>query len=85
MTQHAEPTGAQSETGVKEFTRLSVNINDDTADALKRLKSAKGISITEAVRRAVALYDLVDRETGSTGKLQIVDADGNVREILLLG
>ncbi|MCF3172547.1 CopG family transcriptional regulator [Streptomyces sioyaensis] len=84
MTQHAEPTGAQGETGVKDFTRLSVNINDDTAEALKRLKSAKGISITEAVRRAVALYDLVDRETGDTGKLQIVD-DGNVREILLLG
>ncbi|WP_251091378.1 ribbon-helix-helix protein, CopG family [Streptomyces sp. Caat 7-52] len=85
MTQHVPTTGAEKDTASKEFTRLSVNINDDTAEALKRLKREKGISITEAVRRAVALYDLVDRETGDSGKLQIVGDDASVREILLLG
>ncbi|MEU3341957.1 ribbon-helix-helix protein, CopG family [Streptomyces sp. NPDC006668] len=85
MTQPMDTTEAQGNKDTKEFTRLSININDETADALKRLKSAKGISITEAVRRAVALYDLVDRETGKTGKLQIVDDGGHTREILLLG
>ncbi|MCX4757851.1 ribbon-helix-helix protein, CopG family [Kitasatospora purpeofusca] len=81
------PTGSQTgDTQLKPFTRLSVNINDDTADALQRLKSEKGISITEAVRRAVALLDLVERETnkpGQPGKLQIVDYDGAVRQLLL--
>ena len=85
MTQHVESPGTEKGAQGREFTRLSVNINDDPAEALKRMKREKGISITEAVRRSVALYDLVDRETGDTGKLQIVGDDGSVREILLLG
>ena len=79
------PTGSPG-TDTKTFTRLNVNINDDTVEALKRLKS-KGISATEATRRAIALLDLLEREInkpGKRGKVQIVDHDGTVRELLLL-
>ncbi|MFE5680255.1 hypothetical protein ACFQ7B_35575 [Streptomyces erythrochromogenes] len=84
MTQRNDgQTGIQL-TEAKEFTRLSVNINNDTAETLKRIKNEKGISITEAIRRSVALFDLVEREVTKGGKLQIVDRDGGVRELLLL-
>lgn len=42
--------------------RMSVNINKESADALRKICQAKGISYTEAVRRAVAVFDLVYEE-----------------------
>jgi len=71
------------DTETKVFTRLSVNINDDTAAVLQRHK-AKGVSITETIRRAIALLDLVEREHDNGSKLQLVDKQGHVRELLLL-
>jgi hypothetical protein len=68
----------------KLFTRLSININQETEEVLQKHKKERGISITETVRRAVALLDMVERESADGSKVQIVDRDGYVREILLL-
>ncbi|MFJ6900547.1 hypothetical protein [Streptomyces hokutonensis] len=89
MTLPTAPSADSSavDTQAKSFPRLNVNINDDTVAALQRLKSEKGLSATEITRRAIALFDLVERETNKLdkpGKLQIVDHDGTVRELLLL-
>lgn len=40
----------------EEPVRLSVNLNKDTADALKEIAQSRGISITEAVRRSLNVY-----------------------------
>lgn len=37
--------------------RLSVNINDECADALRRVTARRDISVTEAIRRAISLLD----------------------------
>ncbi|MEV7781328.1 hypothetical protein [Kitasatospora sp. NPDC088351] len=71
-------------TETKTFTRLSININSETEEVLKRHKK-RGTSITETVRRAIALLDLVERESERGSKLQLVDREGSVRELLLLG
>ncbi|KIQ62976.1 hypothetical protein TR51_29435 [Kitasatospora griseola] len=73
MPENVEPKG---------FTRLSININAETEEVLKRHKK-RGISITETVRRAVALLDLVEREYESGSKIQLVDRDNGVRELVL--
>lgn len=44
--------------------RLNVNINDETSIALKELAQAKGLSVTEVVRRAVSVYKFIDDEVG---------------------
>lgn len=67
----------------KTFTRLSININSETEEVLKRHKD-RGFSITETVRRAVALLDMIDKEHSSGGRLQLVDAKGDVRELMFL-
>jgi hypothetical protein len=68
-----------------QYERLSVNINDETAKILRNLKLKKGFTITEAVRRAVALYDLLDQEVARGGKAQLVDRNGrNARDIIFL-
>lgn len=55
-------------------TRLSVNINDETAEALKSLAERKGTTVTEIVRRMAAVYKFVDDETSEGKKtFQLVD------------
>ncbi|GAB2807521.1 hypothetical protein ACWGJ2_31740 [Streptomyces sp. NPDC054796] len=67
------------------ITRLSVNINEDTAARLRWYKEHKGISITETVRRAVALLDLVERETADGSEVLLKSRDGkSVRQLWLV-
>lgn len=61
-------------------TRLSCLINPDTAAAL--LRQPAGVTITETVRRAVALYDLLDRATADGSRVELVDGC-QVRELVL--
>ncbi|GAA2090828.1 hypothetical protein GCM10009801_56070 [Streptomyces albiaxialis] len=74
-----EPGGARSGAG----TRLSVNISEATAEVLQKHKR-RGVSITETVRRACAVYDLIESEAAKGSKIQIVDRDGRTRELLLI-
>ncbi len=53
------------------MTRLEVNINDETALALRQLAALHNTNVTEVVRRAVSVYKFVSDETGQ-GKQLIV-------------
>ncbi|WP_240796070.1 DUF6364 family protein [Yimella sp. RIT 621] len=64
-------------------TRLNVNINDETAAALKELAKKNQTSVTEIVRRATGLYKFVADELGEGSKtLQVVDDKSNERTTL---
>ncbi|GHG65948.1 CopG family transcriptional regulator [Streptomyces griseocarneus] len=68
-----------------QVTRLSVNINAETAAKLRWYKDHKGISITETVRRAVALLDLVERETANGSEVLLKSRDGkSVRQLWMV-
>lgn len=56
--------------------RLSVNINDETAEALKELASRRQTTVTEIIRRAVSMYKFVEDEVTKNGKsLQLAGQD----------
>lgn len=66
-------------------TRLSVNINDETAVALKSLAARRDTSVTEVVRRAVAVYKFMEDEVALGGKsLQLVDDSDKVTNIQMV-
>lgn len=67
------------------LVRLNVNLNKETAAALKELAEKQGISLTEAVRRAIALLKFIDDEQAEGRKIQTMDSDGkNKRELVLM-
>ena len=66
------------------LVRLSVNLSPDVADALKQYASRKGISITEAVRRAITVLTFVDNAQSRGASLHLEEG-GVLKEILLLG
>ncbi|MFJ3826043.1 ribbon-helix-helix domain-containing protein [Streptomyces nodosus] len=81
-TETPASAGTRTEPSV---TRLSVNINEDTAAKLRWYKDHKGISITETVRRAVALLELVERETANGNEVLLKSRDGkSVRQLWLV-
>ncbi|KPM52173.1 hypothetical protein ACG83_30485 [Frankia sp. R43] len=65
------------------YTRLTVNINTETAAALRQVAESRGVSYTEAVRRAVALLKLIEDETQKGHAIQVSEGK-NVRNIILL-
>jgi len=52
-------------------TRLSVNINDETASALRSMAERRQTTVTEIVRRAVSVYKFVEDE--------VVDGDKTLK------
>lgn len=67
-----------------ELTKLSVNINKDTADAIKEMAEARGISITEVIRRAISIAVFIYEETRAGRQIHTVRADGKKRRELII-
>ena len=66
-------------------TRLNVNINDETAEALRDLAERRGSSVTEVVRRAISVLKFMEDEVGGGGKtLQLIDANERVTTIQMI-
>lgn len=61
---------------------LSVNINKETAAALKKIAVDNGITITEAVRRAVSVADFMYKEKAKGRHIQTMTKRGRkVRDV----
>lgn len=73
--------GKSKATGARQ-TRLSVNVNSATADALKAYAEENGVSITESVRRLVSYGNLL-AEADREGK-KVMFQDGDVVERVIL-
>ncbi len=66
------------------LTRLSVNMNEGTRDALRSLTSEAGTSHTETVRRAVSVLKFIEDERRQGNKVLIAEPGGGLREVIFL-
>lgn len=66
-------------------TRLSVNINDETAAALKAMAANRQTTVTEIIRRAVSVYKFIEDEVVDGNKtLKLVESEGRETIITVL-
>lgn len=65
------------------MTRLEVNINDETATALRALAEKRNTTVTDTVRRSVSLYWYVDEAHRNGWEVQT--ATGSEITTLVLG
>ena len=65
-------------------TRLNVNINDETAAALRQLAEDEGTTVTEIVRRAVSVYKFFEDARDEGQSIQLVTKDEKVTSIQLV-
>jgi hypothetical protein len=81
-----EAEEASADTGkasTRKQQRLSININQEAADFLDAVTAKRGISYTEAVRRALALYKLLEDQTAMGNHVQIDDGK-RVRDLVVI-
>jgi hypothetical protein len=65
------------------IVRLNVNLNAETAAALRKIAEEREISFTEAVRRAISIFSFIDEESRAGRHVQTTDSErGNVRELI---
>lgn len=65
------------------LARLSVNLNQETATALKELSKRRGLTATEVVRRSISLQKFLQGERRRGRKVHTLNPDGtNVRELV---
>jgi hypothetical protein len=78
VTKDQSPEG-----GGNQATRLSVNLSQESAGVLREYAGRKGVSVTEAVRRAIALLAFAD-ETQRRGASINVEENGVLKDIVFL-
>jgi len=86
-TDNARATQTSPTAGENRVVRLSVNLAPSVADALKTTAARKGLSITEAIRHAIAVWKLVTDEQENGRKIMIMEGEGDgarFREIILV-
>jgi hypothetical protein len=69
------------------YTRLSVNLSLDTAEVLKGLARRKGITITDAIPRAIAVWSFVEDELDKGNRIAVVErvnGSERVREVVFV-
>jgi hypothetical protein len=66
------------------LVRLNINLTKESAAALRKLAEEQHISVTEAVRRAIAVLNFVQEERKEGRKIQTMEPDGKDRRELVL-
>jgi hypothetical protein len=64
--------------------RLNADLAPDVAEALKTLAKKNGISLSEAVRRAISTEFFLQKGRDSGAKILIEDKKGKLKEIVFI-
>jgi len=63
--------------------RTTFSFDPDTTSRLNELAAHKGISNTEVIRRAVALYETIERERSKNSPITIQNKDNQSIRLIL--
>ena len=63
--------------------RTTFAFDETTTERLSRLAKKKNVSNTELIRRAVALYEAVERERAPDSDIAFLDKSGNKVNVVL--
>lgn len=75
------PASSSTDDGL---VKLSVNLNKETAEALKSVSASMGVNITDSIHRAIAVLQFFHNEKSQGRVIQTMESDGkNKREITL--
>lgn len=81
--QSERPRGGPPSDDSGRLVRLSVNLNVESAATVKEYAERKGITVTEAIRRAIGALHFLD-ETQAAGASVIVRRGKEQKEVVLL-
>ena len=66
------------------IVRLSLNVTQESDRILRTTAQKKGISVTEATRRAIAIMARIDEELEQGNRIESIDSDGRVARFVFI-
>jgi metal-responsive CopG/Arc/MetJ family transcriptional regulator len=78
MTNDPKPS-ARSPSNIK---RMTISLNDETAEMLDYLATSQGISQNEALRRAIATEKYLKEELQSGNRILVQKSNNEIRELV---
>lgn len=75
-------TAERTESSAAGPVRMSINLSAEAADALRALTTKRGITLTEAIRRAISTQKYVDDASSRGARILIEEPDGSVKELI---
>jgi hypothetical protein len=63
--------------------KLTVNLSGPIYDTLQELADQQGVTVTEALRKAIGTEKFLREQTSSGGKILIQDQDKSLKQVLL--
>jgi hypothetical protein len=73
-----------AETADSKTIRLSVNLTPEIAESLRSISNRRGITLTEAIRRAISTQLFVEDALDQGAKILIAEPDEPVRELVFV-
>lgn len=67
----------------KGSVKISANLSQEVLDALRNIAETQGISMTEALRRAISTEKFLLDQVQANNKILIEDKDKNIRQVLV--
>jgi len=67
----------------KKVVKLTVNLSEETYEALKTLAEQQSTTVTDALRKAIGTEKFLREQTTSGGKILVQDADKTIKQVLL--
>ena len=68
--------------GDSRLSRLNINVNRLTQEALRELSDRRGVTTTEVIRQAVGTLKYLDDAATRGARIQFVEPDGRVAELI---
>jgi hypothetical protein len=69
--------------GTTNYVKTSLNLPQNAVDALQELAQARGTTLAQVVRQAIATEKFLHDTVEGGGKVLIEDKDKSVRQVLL--
>ena len=70
--------------GTSNYQRLSVNINEEAAEILRQVTTERGISTTEAIRRAIGLLGFFEDAKRTNAQVFTENVSGDRRAVTII-
>lgn len=78
------PKRNQDQEADAKFVRMSFNLGIESANTFKALIERKSLSITEGIRRAIAVWNFFEEETSKGNQIAVIEKDGSIHKAYLL-
>lgn len=66
------------------MVRLSINVSPEVATTLQEYATRQGVTVTEAVRRAVSVLAYIDRVHQRGASVNVCEPDGKITEVVFM-